>query len=334
MKEGGRLVKVTDLKSDNIHLIRECFYDRQVWTKNKLAKRTDLSLAATTNILQYLLKQQEIKLAGEADSTGGRKSKQYILNKDYYHLAALSLKRDDTNFYFILNVIDLLANVLETKKINKKTGTVNDLLEVIEEFVEKDCKIAILALSIPGVCQDGKIDICDFDELVNIDLLSLIRERFNLEVMIENDVNAAGIGFANYYPKAQNIALMYQPKIKYIGCGILINRQLCKGYTNFAGELSYLPFITHHQQDKILQSNPNSLLLKQLVTICCVINPEIIGVCSDFFDVFNASELINYLPQKHWPKIIDVENFDELIYVGLYNLGMKRLKNKTRREDN
>lgn len=328
------LAKITDLKSDNIHLIRECFYDRQVWTKNKLAKQTNLSLAATTNILQYLLKQQEIKVVGEAESTGGRKSKQYILNKDYYHLATLILKRDDVNFHFIINIIDLLGSVLETKKINKKTGTVNDLLEMIKSFIEKDYKIAILALSVPGVCQDGKVDICDFDELVNVDLSGLIREQFNLGVIIENDVNVAGVGFANYYPQAQNIALMYQPKVKYIGCSILINHQLCKGYTNFAGELSYLSFITHRQQDEMLQSDPNSLLLKQLVTICCVINPEIVGVCSEVFDVFNDAELINYLPQKHWPKIIDVKNFDELIYVGLCNLGIELLKNKIRKEDN
>lgn len=327
------LAKITDLKSDNIHLIRECFYDRQLWTKNKLAKQTNLSLAATTNILQYLLKKQEIKLIGEAESTGGRKSKQYILNKDYYHLATLILKRDDINFYFIVNIIDLLGNVLEVKKISKKTGTVNDLLKVIKSFVEKDYKITVLVLSIPGVCHNGKVDICDFDKLANVDLSNLIREQFDFEVIIENDVNVAGIGFANYYPQAQNIALMYQPKVKYIGCSILINRQLCKGYTNFAGELSYLPFITLRQQDEMLQNDPNGLLLKQLVTICCVINPEIIGVCSDVFDVFNNTKLVNYLPQKHWPKIIDVKNFDELICVGLYDLGLELLKNKARKED-
>ena len=48
------MTKITDLKEDNIHQIRQCFYDGEIWTKNKLAQKTGLSLAATTNILQYL----------------------------------------------------------------------------------------------------------------------------------------------------------------------------------------------------------------------------------------------------------------------------------------
>lgn len=150
---------------------------------------------------------------------------------------------------------------------------------------------------------------------------------------MDNDVNAASIGFGIHYPNANNLALMYQPKIKYVGCGILINHRLCNGYSNFAGELSYLPFMSHHEQDEMLFKAPNDLLLKQLATICCVINPEIIGVCSDVFKEFDSSQLINYLPAEHWPKIIDIDNLDQLIKDGLYSLGIEVLKNKMRKRD-
>ena len=326
------MTKVTDLKTNNIHQIRQCFYNGKVITKNELAKQTKLSLAATTNILKYLLERQEIYLAGEAKSTGGRKSKQYVLNKDYYHLLRIILKKEALGCCFMVNIVDLLGNVKLEKKIIKKKEIVNDILEIITSFLRKDNKIEVLALSIPGVCQDGKIDICDFDELVNIDLFALINERFDLEVIIENDVNIASIGFADHYPKIENIVLMYQPKIKYIGCGILIDRHLCKGATNFAGELSYLPFISHYQQDRMLESDPHGLLLKQLATICCVINPEIVGICSDVFEIFDSSELIKYVPRKHCPKIINIDNLDELIFAGLYHLAIEVLKNKIRGE--
>lgn len=101
---GMCLTKITELKSDNIHSVRICFYNGEIWTKNDLAKHTGLSLAATTNILQLLLKDDEIKLIGEAQSTGGRKSKQYILNKDYYHLGNVSLKE-------MLNIIIFLLKL-------------------------------------------------------------------------------------------------------------------------------------------------------------------------------------------------------------------------------
>ena len=104
-KKGGRyLVKITELKTNNIHQVRLCFYNGEIWTKNDLAKHTGLSLAATTNILQLLLKDDEIKLVGEAQSTGGRKSKQYILNKDYYHLGNVSLKEMINIIIFLLKL--------------------------------------------------------------------------------------------------------------------------------------------------------------------------------------------------------------------------------------
>ena len=62
------MTKITDLKEDNIHQIRQCFYDGEIWTKNKLAQKTGLSLAATTNILQYLLQNNEILVVAANDN--------------------------------------------------------------------------------------------------------------------------------------------------------------------------------------------------------------------------------------------------------------------------
>lgn len=59
----------------NIQKIRKCFYQKKIWTKAELASVTQLSLASITNILQELLKSQEILFIGENDSTGGRKIK-------------------------------------------------------------------------------------------------------------------------------------------------------------------------------------------------------------------------------------------------------------------
>ena len=328
------MVKITELKTNNIHQVRLCFYDGRIWTKNVLAKHTGLSLAATTNILQLLLKDQEITLVGEAKSTGGRKSKQYILNKDFYHLGNLVLKRDEQSYCFIVKSCDLLGNILFEKEFVSKAGTVNELLEVLKDLIAQDKKITVLALSIPGVCKDGKISICDFEEFENCELAKIILEHFELEIVIENDVNVASIGFGARYPDVLNLVLMYQPKVKYIGCGILIDRRLCHGYSNFVGELSYLPFITHSQQEAMLYDDPNDLLMKQLVTVCCVINPEVIGICSDVIDDFDSHKLTDYLPVEHLPKIININDLDRLSDDGLYSLGIEVLKNKIRKRDN
>lgn len=327
------MAKITDLKTDNIHQIRICFYNGEIWTKNDLAKHAGLSLAATTNTLQLLLKDSEIELVGKAPSTGGRKSKQYIINRDYCHLGTVILKRDEQSHYFITKSSDLLGQVLEEKRYISKQGTLTELFDVIAELINKDAKITVLALSIPGVCANGKIGICDFDQLSNISLVEILEERFSIKVIIENDVNVASIGFSKRYLDAGNLALLYQPRVKYVGCGILVNHQLCRGFSNFAGELSYLPFYTHRQQREMLQSDPNHLLMQQLVTVCCVIDPQIVAICSDVLDEFDSTSLTNYLPVEHCPKIVVIKELDQLIYEGLSLLAIEVLKNKRKREN-
>lgn len=327
------MVKISELKTNNIHQIRLCFYDGQIWTKNALAKTTGLSLAATTNILQLLLKADEIKLVGEAKSTGGRKSKQYVLNHDYYHLGKVILKRDGQDYCFILKSCDLLGHVSYKKGVVSKIGDIDELSAAVNDLITNDEKVAVLALSVPGVCKDGKVGICDFEALAGCELTKILVAQFKVDVVIENDVNVASIGFGKQHDQASNLALLYQPRVKYVGCGIIIEHRLCRGYSNFAGELSYLPFFTHLQQEKMLRDDPHELLLKQLVTICCVIDPEVVGVCSDVFEIFDEQKLSDYLPLEHLPKVVNIDDLNQLIDDGLYSLGIEVLKNKMKKRD-
>ncbi|EMG33170.1 ROK family protein [Streptococcus oralis] len=48
------MAKIIDLKQENIHKVRSCFYQGGTWTKNQLSSQTGISLAGTTNILQIL----------------------------------------------------------------------------------------------------------------------------------------------------------------------------------------------------------------------------------------------------------------------------------------
>ncbi|WP_294578945.1 ROK family protein [uncultured Thomasclavelia sp.] len=325
------MTKVTELKDENIHRVRKCFYDGKIWTKNELAKQANLSLAATTNVLQWLLKNGEIKLTGQAKSTGGRKSKQYSLNVDFKHLGLIVLKRDQANYYFKIKSVDLLGKKVFENTVESQDGSLDDLCKAIDYLIDHDLKITTLVISLPGVSNEGKIDICDFELLANLDLKQVLDNKYHLAVIIENDVNVAGIGFSQSYPDCDYLAYMYQPRIKYIGCSMMINHQLCKGFSNFAGELRYLPFLSHEQQDRLLQQNPKELLIKQLVSLCCVINPEIVGISSDVITDLDNFNLDLYLSKEHQPQIIFVKKIDELIYRGLYVLGseliLKRLRN-------
>lgn len=321
------LTKITDLKQNNIQKIRTCFYEGGVWTKNELFQETSISLAAITNILQSLLSSREIIYIGDATSTGGRKSKQYQINQDYYHILEVILKRNELFHELKTRSVDLLGNILYEDILQTSKGSVGELIDLIKGVIKKDMQIAMVCLSVPGVCQNGYIDTCDFDNLVEVNLKNILYQEFGLEIIVENDVNVACIGFSHQYTTYQHLAFIYQPRIKYVGCGLMIDRKLYNGYSHFAGELRYLPFYTHQQQEQLLDSNPLTLLEQQTETLCSVFNPEIIGIHSDKIQgTYQLS--LKHIPRIHLPRIVYIDNFDDVIEIGLYQMGLNKLKER------
>ena len=133
--------KVNDLKQENEIKIRECLYDGQTWTKNDLAYKTSLSLATTTNILQEMLKNHEIEYVSDSKSTGGRKSKEYQLYKDYKHLLKIVLKKNKKSYEFIFEIIDLYDQIVYQKNYSSLKGTVEEFLKMLKEVFKKDQEI-------------------------------------------------------------------------------------------------------------------------------------------------------------------------------------------------
>ncbi|WP_041138058.1 ROK family protein [Beduini massiliensis] len=322
------MARINELKLSNIQQIRECFYNIKVWTKNELAEETGQSLAGITNILHDLIEKKEIEYIGEAESTGGRKSKQYRLNKDYYHIGMIILKRDYDQYQVIGRTIDLMGMILDEEKLVSKIGNLDELKIITDRLIKDDKKISLFVFSIPGICQDGKIDICDFEQLNGCHVGEMIKQRYGINCIIENDVNNACIGLSYMYPQSPHLAFIYQPAVVYVGCGMMIDHKLYNGFSHFAGELRYLPFYTHQQQDQLLRKDPELLLTKQILTLCCVFNPEIIGVCSEVVESIGNLNLNSEIPKYHYPQLVQIKDMNEMIWKGLYSIAIRNLKEK------
>ena len=314
------MAQTKELKVENTQLIRNCFLNGQVWTKNALASKTGLSLAGVTNVLQELQLTSEIIYIGEADSTGGRKSKNYLLNKDYTHLGLIVMKKVDGQEVMVGEVRNLFNELLSEVSIS--SGKLEALDNLITQL-QQDDKVKQVVISLPGICSSGYVDVCDFTTFEGMNLKDYLEGKHNIHVIIENDVNVACIGLSEEYPEVKHLAFIYQPASDYVGCGMIINHQLHNGFSHFAGELRYLPFYDHEVQDELLKEYPQDLLKNQLLTLLCVMNPELIGYCSDVFEdelVINPS-----FAYRHMAKLVRIHNLEELSKKGLFNIGIRNL---------
>lgn len=313
--------KIEDLKMKNTNKIKRCFFNGKIWTKNELSDQTYISKAGVTNILKQLLDSQEIHFIGEANSTGGRKSKQYQINKDYFHIGKIVLLRKKGEFHFISQSVDLFNQLIYEQCFQFLQGTIDELVQVIKELLKNDTKITTLCLSVPGICKDGYLSVCDFYDLQGIDLKECLKLKEDIDIVIENDVNVAAIGLSHIL-HYDNLAFLYQPEVEYVGCGMIIHGKLYNGFSHFAGELRYLPFYDHQMQDHLLKENPKELLRLQMETICCVINPEMICLCSDVVDGDYLETFDWTLPKQHLPEIHVIEKMNDYLYDGLYDIAI------------
>ena len=102
-----------------------------------------------------------------------------------------------------------------------------------------DCNLYIGA---PGVVKDGVVtSIPNIPSWEGVDVAHVLEEKYGAPVLLENDINLAAMGvyYGQYKEKVDSLALVYLEQ--GIGSGLILGRELFKGSTNFAGELSYLP---------------------------------------------------------------------------------------------
>ncbi len=308
------MTKVDELKISNMNKIRKYFYENKILTKNDLHELTSISLAGCTNVLKELLMHKEIKQLEDADSTGGRKSKQYCLNENYANLLKIILLKQKSHEEIQSVLCNLNNQEIHTEHLVKNHIEVKDVLQIIHKYQKypMDC----ILISIPGVCVNGMISICDCYALQNINLIEEIKTMIDIPVIIENDVNISVIGLQEKYSDIQNCAFIYQPATDYLGCGILINGKLYNGYQHQAGELRYLPDYSEEEQIIVQTKDPKAFLINRMHVIQAVLDPQIIGWSSD---ILNDEIEIENMEIKH------IKDINELIYAGLFRIGIKHI---------
>ncbi len=312
------MTKVNELKIENINSIRKYFYQEELLTKNQLHEGTGISLAACTNVLKELVSHKEIKQVDDANSTGGRKSKQYQLNPSYASFLKIQLRKNKDDESIISSLCDLKNQEINTEEVHKETIHLEDILMFLEKYQKKS--IDCILISVPGICENGSISVCDCKGMEGIHLIQEIHKIWNIDVIIENDVNTAVIGMHGMYPSIENMALVYQPLKEYLGCGIIIKNQLYNGFQHKAGELRYLPDHSETEQTKIQKKDPKEFLWNRIKIIEAVLSPEMIGWCSDFFEEEFESD--SKIQIKH------MKSMDELIDKGLYEIGIRHIVEK------
>ncbi|WP_238884097.1 ROK family protein [Clostridium sp. YIM B02551] len=332
------------MKEVNSGLIKQVLKEKTTATRAEIVKYTGISTTTVRTLIEELIIDKEIVSVGYDDSSGGRRAERYALN--LRNRFSLSFYMDDRNINYA--TYNQLGDIVEKKSI-KAEG--KSIYEFIEDMF-KVYKIKAIGIGVSGVVDKGNFfSGRNLNNWSKSNVGEYLSQKYNIPVILENDLNAIALGFSMNYIKEMkevdinslNLAYINFTKIG-VGAGIIANGKLVRGENNFAGELGFIPIGTEGHLIKVLNNNPDDksyvrIIAQVIATVNCIINPAFIVVGGDSLrrnlieDI--KEECKTYVPNNVIPKIIMSEDsgddyLDGIAYLTneAMNSGIKLIKNE------
>lgn len=324
----------TIIKQINTELIKSTLKLLKHATKPLLANETGLSLATCNTILNELLITGEVIAVELEASNGGRPATRFMYNADFSYIACIYTKTEggvNTIAYVITN---LIGEIIKADSIIVKIINYEIIESVIGNLIDEFNNIKAVGIGMQGVVTNGVIGVCDIKELIDVPLAANIKAKYNLEVIIDNDMNFTVYGFykkQNYDTDKSN-AILFFPKDNFPGSGMIVDGHILRGNTNFAGEISFLPFDLSREELLSQINNKEKfipLVVKSIISIIAVINPEVVVLTGDLFEEQQLKLIYNrclkIIPEEHMPKIILKNNIHEEYIAGIISITLETL---------
>ena len=207
--------------------------------------------------------------------------------------------------------------------------------------------VKAIGIGVPGaVMPDGKLfAIPKIEVWEGFNLREALSESYNTLIYVENDVKLSAVGYYHTYliDELENVVYIYAGN--GINSGVIINKKLYRGSTNFSGELGFMasfngenPRHDFTHEGGYLETRLNALTgagsdgssdnKEKVIDICTVIaanciaivDPAAIVFSGEAVDALFINEIKNnlgfYIPERSIPKII----YDDSEKIGLDGL--------------
>ena len=216
-------------------------------TRTAIAQRTGLSRSTVAERLDALFEAQLIIEGADAHSTRGRPSKILSLNTDRHLVLAADVGEDHTRVV----VTDLRGVVLGERVGELLVGQgahqvvawiLASALDVIAELGRRPEEIIGVALSLPAPVDFGRGEVTGPSVMTGWDgipLEPLVRQQLDVPVVVENDVNARGLGEYQAHWRAYQ-EVFYVKAGTGIGSAIISAGSVFRGSNGAAGDIGHI----------------------------------------------------------------------------------------------
>ncbi|GIO32648.1 MULTISPECIES: ROK family protein [Paenibacillus] len=324
----------TRVKKMNRELVRQALKTMKRGTKAMVAQATGLSVATCGSILNELLDAGELLELDMEESSGGRPARVYRYNMNFSYIACIIIKAGVNTHSLTFTVANLAGEPVEEGYRESRRVDAAVIERLIDQLISKYPHIRAVGIGVPGAVHKGVINLGDIPELVQVPLEALIREKHGVEVIVENDMNSTMYGFyqKQEYDEEKSVAVATFIEGYFPGAGLMVDGQIHRGNTRFAGEISFLPFgFTREEQLRRLHDRKtfHPLAAHTVSSLVAVMNPATVALTGSLVQPADLEpirqECLKYIPEMHMPQLTLLEHPDEDYMYGLITMTLESL---------
>ncbi|MBU9824710.1 MULTISPECIES: ROK family protein [Rahnella] len=293
-----------EMKINNVVMVTNALKSLGSATKADLAVATGLSIATCGAVLNELSLRHEVMALEMEVSRGGRPAQRYAYNPDFFSVLSLYAQGSDAAAQIIWSVNSATGESLAQGEVRFLPLTLARFYQQIESLLADYPNIKALGVGLPGVVVKGTVATCDITAFAGVAIEQQLRERLGLYVQVDNDMNYTAWGFyrSSCAGVTAPVAYVFKPDVPCLGCGMVINGQVLQGASQFAGEVSNLPF-EHMNTLPVAEE-----MAKVIVSLTAIINPATIALSGPKISAALMPQLAElcrqYIPVQHMPELI------------------------------
>lgn len=323
--------------------IRSSLLEHGSGTKAELSEQLGISFPTVSKVLEQMTEDGEVHLLGLDESSGGRRANRYAFNPDYMLGLAVYYEKEQSVYTLFNWNGDVIERTIEDAILQAGPEA---LALQIGNWTCRYPKIRSIAVGMPASVRDGIIfHIPTYNAFEDFDLQAYLEEMYAIPVIVENDMNAAVLGY-------QKLSQSEEASLVYVylghngpGAGLLINGNVVRGRSFFTGEIGYVPMSgddsLHHvlnRRDSVMSSHVEpdeeqiDALSRLSATFTAILNPDAILWCehnllpSTLHSIKDRASI--YVPSMHLPEML-LRHWEHDYIAGLQRLAMDMMISDT-----
>lgn len=277
------------MKEVNSNILLKALKSERKATTQRLSELTGLSSVTVGSILQKLLEKNEVFKDDIIPSNGGRPAYRFCYNSEYSHILSIYTHADNEKDMAYVSVVNLFGESIYRESFSLETVFVDSFEAVIDKLLNEYSTIKAIGFGLPGSEHNGVMTTNDYANLNGTAFSEHYRNRYNIPVKFENDVNAAVTGYCNIHEEEieneSAVVYIYFPEKYSPGVGIYINGKVYKGFRNFAGEVKHMPIdVKWDELDYSSIIDVCNAISKLIIAIVYLLDPERIILYGSFIN--------------------------------------------------